>query len=79
MHTANAHVAITETRRPLASAIPTSPSAPTTWGVPQDLGGLEEARASFKRTLRIFEKFLPPGHPNIQAMRRNLERLGEGD
>jgi hypothetical protein len=41
-----------------------------------DLKGL--ARAALERALRIREKFLPEGHPDIVAVRGHLESLGTG-
>ncbi len=34
------------------------------------------ARAAFARALAILEKFLPPDHPRIEAVRRNLKGVG---
>jgi len=42
-------------------------------GVLYDLRDLAGARAAFERAQRIFEKFLPPDHPHIRTVRRNLE------
>jgi len=45
--------------------------------VQQAQGDLAGARASYERALRIFEQFLPAGHPNIEIVRGNLERVSE--
>jgi hypothetical protein len=45
-------------------------------GVKKALGDLAGARASHERALRILERFLPEGHPNIEIVRGNLESLG---
>jgi len=41
------------------------------------LGDLAGAKAAYERALRIFRQFLPPGHPNIEIVRGNLESLGK--
>jgi hypothetical protein len=35
------------------------------------------AKAAFERALKIFEKFLPPDHPNIKIVRDNLKSLNQ--
>ena len=41
----------------------------------QDLGNLAGAQAAYQRALAIFEKSLPPNHPNVKVVRGNLESL----
>lgn len=41
----------------------------------KDLADYAGAKAAYERALKIFEKFLPPGHPNIETVRRNLGSL----
>jgi len=40
-----------------------------------DMANYAGARESYERALRIFEQFLPAGHPNIEIVRGNLESL----
>jgi Tfp pilus assembly protein PilF len=52
--------------------------------VQQAQGDLAGARASFERALRIFERFLPAGHPNIETVKGHyllsvqLKQMQEG-
>jgi tetratricopeptide (TPR) repeat protein len=40
-----------------------------------DLADYAGAKAAYERALKIFEKFLPPDHPNIKIVRGNLDSL----
>jgi len=40
-----------------------------------DLADYAGAKAAYERALKIFEKFLPPDHPNIRIVKGNLESL----
>lgn len=42
----------------------------------QVMGNLLSARKVYERALRIYKKFLPPDHPNIQTVQKNLKILG---
>lgn len=41
----------------------------------KDLSELAAAKATFERALKILQRSLPPDHPHIQIVRRNLESL----
>jgi len=59
-------------------AILISPTPPVTivmGGVLKALGDHADAKAAYEHALKIFEKFLPPNHPNIKIVRGNLESL----